>query len=162
MLAALRLRLDADGLLIWTYGWWTRRRCAPRKARPARRWRCRSRPGNATTRRSSSPCVHKYTYGAARGYDAQHIRRWLRRRCIRAVIPRRRPAKGRCRRWRGRPPRIEPRRFARRNVIERFFGSLKEHRRVATRYDKHDTHFLSMVQVACIRPILQLHFSDTD
>jgi len=98
---------------------------------------------------------------ADRGYDAQHIRRWLRRRRIRAVIPRRRPAKGRCCRRRGRPPRIEPQRYARRNVIERFFGSLKEHRRVATRYDKHDRHFLGMVQIACIRRILQHHFSDT-
>jgi len=98
---------------------------------------------------------------ADRGYDAQHIRRWLRRRRIRAVIPRRRLAPSRRCRRRGRPPRIEPRRYARRNVIERLFGSLKEHRRVATRYDKHDQHFLSMAQLACIRRILQHHFSDT-
>lgn len=32
---------------------------------------------------------------ADRGYDAAHIRQWLRRRRIRAVIPRRRPATGR-------------------------------------------------------------------
>lgn len=98
---------------------------------------------------------------ADRGYDAQHIRRWLRRRRIRAVIPRRALAKGRHCRRRGRPACIEPQRYARRNVVERFFGSLKEHRRVATRYDKHDTHFLSMALLACIRRILQHHFSDT-
>lgn len=98
---------------------------------------------------------------ADRGDDAQRIRRWLRRRRIRAVIPRRRPAKGRCCRQRGRPARIESHRYARRNVVERLFGSLKEHRRVATRYDKHDEHFRNMALVACIRRILQHHFSDT-
>lgn len=98
---------------------------------------------------------------ADRGYDAAHIRHWLRCRRIRAVIPRRQPAAGRRCRRRGRPPRIEPARYARRNVVERFFGSLKEHRRVATRYEKHDTHFLSMALLACIRRILQHHFSDT-
>lgn len=98
---------------------------------------------------------------ADRGYDAAHIRHWLRRCRIRAVIPRRRPATGRRCRRRGRLPHIEPARYARRNAVERFFGSLNEHRRVATRYQKYDAHFISMASLTCIRRILQHRFSDT-
>lgn len=98
---------------------------------------------------------------ADRGYDAQSIRRWLRRRRIRAILPRRRPAKGHSCCRRGRPLRIEPQRYTRRNVVERFVGSLKEHWRVATRCDNHDAHFLNKAVLACIRRLLQRHFSDT-
>lgn len=36
-----------------------------------------------------------------------------------------------------------------RNLVERFFNRLKQFRRVATRYDKLDTSFLSFIFLAC-------------
>ena len=36
-----------------------------------------------------------------------------------------------------------------RNLVERFFNRLKQFRRVATRYDKLDTSFLSFICFAC-------------
>jgi transposase len=38
----------------------------------------------------------------------------------------------------------------RRNAVERLVGTLKQFRRVATRYDKLDVHFLAFVQPASI------------
>ena len=40
--------------------------------------------------------------------------------------------------------------YRERNVIERLVGRLKEYRRVATRYDKLDRHYLAFVQIAAI------------
>ena len=43
-----------------------------------------------------------------------------------------------------------------RQRIERYFGKLKENKRVATRYDKHDTAFLGFVAIAAIKILLNL------
>ena len=56
------------------------------------------------------------------------------------------------------PPRsnrLTPRTFDRhiyksRNLIERFFARIKQFRRIATRYDKLATSFLSFVHLACV------------
>ena len=40
--------------------------------------------------------------------------------------------------------------YKERNLIERAFGRLKQWRRVATRYDRIDTHFLSCIALAAI------------
>lgn len=98
---------------------------------------------------------------ADRGYDGRRVRAWLRQRRIRAVIPRRRPAAGRCNRRRGRPPQVPAVLYARRNAIERFFGWLKEHRRIATRFEKLADAYLDMVRLACIKRLLNYLFSDT-
>jgi transposase len=98
---------------------------------------------------------------ADRGYDARHIRRYLRRRGIRAVIPERRVGKGRKRRRRGRPPVFDKKLYAKRNVIERMIGWLKEHRRVATRFEKKAVHFLAMIKLAFIRRYLKTCLSHT-
>lgn len=95
---------------------------------------------------------------ADRGYDAKRIRAWLRRRRIRAVIPERRLAAGKKRRRRGRPPVLERDQYRRRNAIERLVGWLKEHRSLATRYDKLAASFLAMVKLACIRRLLRVAF----
>ena len=42
-----------------------------------------------------------------------------------------------------------------RNLVERFFGKIKEFRRVATRYDKTARNFLSAVQLAASRFLLR-------
>ena len=95
---------------------------------------------------------------ADRGYDAKRIRTWLRERRIRAVIPERKLAPGQKRRRRGRPPVLENDQYRRRNAIERLVGFLKEHRSLATRYDKLAASFLAMVKLACIRRLLRAVF----
>jgi transposase len=95
---------------------------------------------------------------ADRGYDAKRIRAWLRERRIRAVIPEREPPDGKTRRRRGRPPVLDRAQYARRNAIERFVGWLKEHRSLATRFDKRADSFLAMVKLGCIRRLLRAAF----
>jgi len=79
---------------------------------------------------------------ADRGYDAGHIRRYLRRR-------------------RGRPPVFDKVLFAKQNVIERMTGWLKEHRRVATRSEKKALHVLAMIKLPFIRRYLKTCLSHT-
>ncbi len=95
---------------------------------------------------------------ADRGYDARRIRSWLRARQIRAVIPERRLPAGKKRRRRGRPPVFDATQYRRRNAVERLVGWLKEHRSLATRFDKLATSFLAMVGLACIRRLLRAAF----
>lgn len=98
---------------------------------------------------------------ADRGYDAKRIRAWLRARRIRAVIPERRLPAGKTRRRRGRPPVLEKDQYKRRNAVERLIGWLKEHRSLATRFDKLAASFLAMVKLACIRRLLRAAFPNT-
>jgi transposase len=44
--------------------------------------------------------------------------------------------------------------YKERNVVERYFGRLKQYRRVATRYDKKAANFLGFVWVASIGLLL--------
>lgn len=114
----------------------------------------RRRPGRPRTR----PAV----LVADRGYDAGSIRRYLRRRGIRAMIPERRPGKGRKRRRRGRPPLFDEKLYAKRNMIERLIGWIKECRRLATCYEKYACCHLAMVKLAFIwRCFRMLSFSGT-
>ena len=98
---------------------------------------------------------------ADKGYDAQWIRQYLRRRGIRPEIPNRATPTGRQRRQRGPRPRYDRTLYKQRNVIERLFGWLKEHRRIATRFEKKASHFMAMIKLACIRRVFQSYFLDT-
>jgi transposase len=51
---------------------------------------------------------------------------------------------------RKRKKRYDRKRYRHRNVIERFFGSIKRFRRVATRYEKKAENFLGFAWVAAI------------
>lgn len=97
---------------------------------------------------------------ADRGYDAQALRQQLRRRGIRAMIPSRRLAPGKRRRQRGPRPRFDARLYAQRNVIERLIGRLKDHRRIATRFDKLDSTFIARIKLAFTRILLKRYFAD--
>ena len=113
-------------------------------------------------RRAGRPRTRPRQLVADRGYDARRIRRYLRRRGIGAMIPERRPGKGHKRRRRGRPPVFEKKLYAKRNVIERLIGWLKECRRLATRFEKLARCYLAMVKLACIRRCFRkLDFSNT-
>jgi len=77
---------------------------------------------------------------ADRGYDADWLREALKGKGIRPCIPGRKS--------RGKPVRYDKRRYRRRNRIEIMFGRLKDWRRIATRYDRCATTFLSAVALA--------------
>jgi len=96
---------------------------------------------------------------ADRAYDANVLRHKFHQRGIAHVIPERREAKRKWRR-RGRPPKFCAETYRRRNVIERLVGWLKEHRRLATRFDKLASSFLAMAKLAFIRRYLKKLFSD--
>jgi transposase len=91
---------------------------------------------------------------ADKAYSSSAIRAHQRRRRIKATIPEpadqirnrlRRGARG------GRPPAFDPEAYKQRNTVERAFNRLRQHRAVATRYDKRDFVYRGTVDVAAIR-----------
>lgn len=111
------------------------------------------------TARVGRPRTRPKLLVADRGYDAKALRHKLHQRRIAHVIPERRETK-RKRRRRGRPPRSCAETYRSRNIIERLVGWLKEHRRLATRFDKLASSCLAMVKLAFIRRCLRKLFSD--
>ena len=77
---------------------------------------------------------------ADRGYDSDPLVTALAARGTCAVIPPRRK--------RRHPRPFDAQRYAQRHPIERLFSRLKQFRRVATRYDKLDAHFLAFIHLA--------------
>lgn len=75
-----------------------------------------------------------------RAYDADGVLAWCATNDAAAVIP--------ARRNRRRPRELDRAAYARRNVIERFFGRLKRFRRVGTRYEKTAVSFAAFVTLA--------------
>ena len=75
------------------------------------------------------------------GYDSDHIRNALRRRCIKAVI---KPNPSRKKK-----PRMDRRLYDRRYLVECFFHQLKRFRAIATRYEKTARNYSSLVNLAC-------------
>jgi len=91
---------------------------------------------------------------ADKAYSSTAIRSCLRRRRIEATIPE--PAdqiRNRLRRGSagGRRPAFDPGAYKQRNTVERAFCRLRQHRAVATRYDKRDYVYRGTVDVAAIR-----------
>lgn len=86
-----------------------------------------------------------------KGYSYRRIRRYLRRRRIKAVIPTRKDQR--------RNPHFDKEAYRRRNVVERCVAWLKENRRLATRYEKLAVNFLAMVKLAMIRRCFKVYGS---
>jgi transposase len=89
-----------------------------------------------------------------KAYSSAAIRAHLRRRKIRATIPE--PADQEANRRRrgragGRPPAFDALAYKQRNTVERAIGKLRQHRAVATRYDKRDYVWRGTIDVASIR-----------
>ncbi len=77
-----------------------------------------------------------------KGYSSRTVRRYLRRRGIGAVIPRR-----------SNEPQqrhLDTPAYRERNVVERLLNRLKQRRAVATRYDKLGVRYHAMVPIAAI------------
>lgn len=78
---------------------------------------------------------------ADKGYDTDAIRTLARAKRMKAVIP---AKSNRLHQYRH-----DKNLYAERNRIERCFGRLKLHRRIATRFDRNDSHFLGFLYLAC-------------
>jgi transposase len=83
-----------------------------------------------------------------KGYSYGRIRRYLRRRGIRAVIPTRKDQP--------RQRHFDKATYRRRNVVERCVGWLKESRAVATRFDKLAVNYLATVKLAMLQRYLRI------
>ena len=77
-----------------------------------------------------------------KAYSSAKVRRYLRRRGIGAVIPRKSNEQ--------RNARFDRQAYRERNVVERLINRLKQHRRVATRYEKRAANYRAMLSLACI------------
>lgn len=77
---------------------------------------------------------------ADKGYDTDAVRSLLAQRNMQAVIP----AKSN----RVLPIPHDRELYKERNRIERCFGWLKRYRRIATRFDRNDSHFLAFLYLA--------------
>ena len=77
---------------------------------------------------------------ADKGYDSQSFASFIEQRKAEVVIPTRSNAKA--------PRKIDRNLYKDRNKVERFFNRMKHYRRIATRYDKTATSFLSFIYVA--------------
>lgn len=89
---------------------------------------------------------------ADKAYSAAWLLEILRRKRIVPVIPSRSDQPEN--------PDFDRKAYRERNRIERLVGKLKQFRRVATRYDKLDAHFLAFVQLASVMVWLRT-FGDT-
>lgn len=101
--------------------------------------------GIGVQRQNGSMKRHGYAVLADKAYSGHALRRELKRRGIKAVIPRKSKMAAD-----GRSP-LDRKAYRNRNVVERCFGRLKEYRRIATRYDKTARNYLAMVKLGCIR-----------
>ena len=78
-----------------------------------------------------------------KGYSSHTVRCALRQRGIGAVIPRRRDEPPQ--------PSFDRAAYRERNQVERLFNRLKQHRAIATRYDKLADHYAALLLLASIR-----------
>jgi transposase len=77
-----------------------------------------------------------------KGYSFKFVRRMLRRRRVRPVIPTRSDQRP--------DPAFDREAYRRRTVVERLVGWLKERRRLCTRFEKLADNYLAMVKLAFI------------
>jgi transposase len=94
---------------------------------------------------------------ADKGYSCHHVRHWIRRRRIKAVIPYR---SNQTTRDLDLNRRFDRAAYRRRNIVERCVGWLKAARRVATRFEKLAASFLGMLKLAIIGRYLRTGFQN--
>ena len=105
------------------------------------------RPGVGRPRKRPTHLV------ADRGYSYTTCRRLLRQRRIAHTIPERsdqQQARARRGARGGRPPLVDPARYRQRNVVERAIARLKQHRAIATRYEKLAETYHALLTIAAI------------
>jgi len=100
------------------------------------------------TGRRGRPMTRPHKVVADAAYDGEKIRRYLRRRGIRSIIPTNRRTG---RKQSGGPTRFDEPTYRNRACVERFFGWLKMgFRRLTVRYERLDVVFTGLLCIACI------------
>lgn len=82
-----------------------------------------------------------------KGYSSNKIREWLLKKQIKPIIPTKSNE--------AKHP-FDKRVYRKRNIVERTIGWLKDHRRIATRYDKNIEYFLAFAKIAFARKLIKL------
>ena len=85
---------------------------------------------------------------ADRGYDADALRQTIAATGAKPCIPGRKNRRT--------APAYDKHWYRSRHLIENFFCRIKDHRRVATRYEKCACYYLAMVTLSCILVWLQM------
>lgn len=91
---------------------------------------------------------------ADKAYSSRANRFYLRRRRVKAVIPVKKDQDANRKKLGsrgGRPPAFDRDRYKERNTVERCVNKLRQHRAVATRYDKREVIYQGTIDVASIR-----------
>jgi transposase len=94
---------------------------------------------------------------ADKAYTGKPVRKYLRSRGIKTLIPEQKMPDGEKRIHH----RFNDQTYKKRNVIVRQINHLKKYRRFATHFEKLTAIFLTLVQLAFVRILLKRHFSDT-
>lgn len=95
----------------------------------------------AIKRRGGRPRVRPERVAGDKAYSRKKLRRYLRKRGIKAVIPHKANER------RGRFDTAADRE---RNRIERLINHLKQYRRIATRHEKRAVNYAAMLTLGCI------------
>jgi transposase len=88
------------------------------------------------------PRVRPDRVAGDKGYSSLAIRRYLKGRRIRAIIP--------TKAGEAPDPTFDREAYRERNIVERLINRLKQWRRIATRYEKRARNYLAMITIAAI------------
>ena len=106
-------------------------------------------PGQVADITQAEALLENHDFDAAiadKGYDSKQLVAYIESRDAEAVIPPRSNRKDQ--------RAFDHHLYKARNLVERFINRIKQHRRVATRYEKTARNFLAFVQVAAITVLL--------
>ena len=98
--------------------------------------------GAVKRRGRGRPRVRPDRVAGDKGYSSPTVRRYLRARRIKAVIPTKADE--------ALDPAFDRAAYRERNVVERLINRLKRWRRIATRYEKRAANYLAMLTLAAI------------
>ena len=98
--------------------------------------------------KAGSPRKRFAVVAGDKGYDGKALRETIKGHGLKPLIPHRKRSDGS---YPEQAKDFDKELYKQRNVVERLIGRLKEHRRIATRYDKLAESFKAFVILGCVR-----------